>query len=137
MRHALLWMVLALVLGLSGCASPQAAGPRQLLVGHWEHSVEVMGERKTSQLVLSEDGRFVLTGRTETSLGTAEHVPERGTWSVIGGALEMKTQVQKPGATEASIRTELRRLVKVTPAEFVSADERFGIERVYLRRAVQ
>lgn len=127
-------MLAALVLGLSGCASTQGADSRQLLVGHWEHSVAVMGELKTSQLFLSEDGRFVLTGATETFLGPVEHVTERGTWSVIGGVLEMKVQVQKPEVTQASTRSELRRLVKVTPAEFVSADQQFGIERVYLRR---
>ncbi|WP_457417559.1 lipocalin family protein [Roseateles sp. P5_E7] len=119
---------------MASCATLPGQQQRELLVGHWQHKVAVFGEKRTSAWAFSADGSFLLTGYSETRDLRASHVPESGAWTLNGSTLELRylPAAQADGTTPQG-KTEIRHIVKLTAEEFVSTDDKFGIELAYSR----
>lgn len=130
-------LVLAAAALAASCALSPEQQQRELLVGQWQHQVGVLGDQRTSVWALSSDGSFVLTGHAETRGLRAGYTPERGAWTLSGSTLELRylPVAQPGGAAPTEARTEVRRLVKLTRDEFVTADAKYGIELAYGRVA--
>ena len=123
---------------IASCATHSDKPRRELLVGQWQHKVEVFGDSRTSDWAFSNDGSFLLTGYSEPRGMRVSYVPERGAWTLNGSTLELRylpAGQTKEAPPEA--KTEIRRIVKLTAAEFVSADATFGIELAYSRVNLQ
>ena len=118
---------------LAACATDPDQQLRKLLVGQWEHTVGIYGERRTSQLTFEADGKFLQTGFSEVRGSRFAFSPEEGTWSLSGSTLEMHYRAPQSGAQAARTQTDVRRIIKLSEGEFVSADAKFGIELAYKR----
>ncbi|MFG6430293.1 hypothetical protein [Roseateles sp. LYH14W] len=123
---------------MASCATRPDQQQRELLVGQWQHTVGVFGDKRTSAWAFSNDGSFLLTGYSQARGMRAGYVPEGGVWTLNGGTLELRylPVAQTDGAPPLA-RTEIRRIVKLTAEEFVSADAKYGIELAYRRVAPQ
>lgn len=122
---------------LTSCALGPDQELRKLLMGHWEHKVGVMGEKRTSHLSFAPDGTFLQTGYSETRGRRVGYAPERGTWSLQGSTLEMHYRAEQAGGQAALAHTDVRRIIRLSESEFVSADTKFGIELAYSRSKPQ
>jgi hypothetical protein len=122
---------------LASCALSPDQEFRKLLVGQWEHKVGVMRERRTSQLTFAADGTFLQSGYSESHGMRIAYVPAKGTWSLVGSTLEMHYQAEQSSSQPALTHTDVRRVVRLTESEFVSADVKFGIELAYIRSKSQ
>jgi hypothetical protein len=118
---------------LTSCAIRSDQKARALLIGQWQHKVTVLGEKRTSQLSFSADGTFLQTGYTETGKLRAEFAAESGTWALQDNTLEMHYQSQQSGAAATRPKPVVRRITRLSESEFVSADEKFGIELAYIK----
>ncbi len=118
---------------LAACATGPDQQLRKLLVGQWEHTVGIFGEQRTSRLTFEADGTFLQTGYSEARGSHIGYSPEEGTWSLSGSTLKMHYRAPQPGAQAVSTQTDVRRIVKLSESEFVSADAKFGIELAYKR----
>jgi hypothetical protein len=118
---------------LAACATNPDQELRRLLVGQWEHTVAIFGERRTSRLTFEADGTFIQTGYSEVRGSRFGYSPEKGTWSLSGSTLEMRYRVPQSGDQAVRTQTDVRRVVKLSEGEFVSADAKFGIELAYKR----
>ncbi len=118
---------------LASCATDPDQQLRKLLVGQWEHTVGIFGERRTSQLTFQADGTFLQTGYSEVRGSRFGYSSEEGTWSLSGSTLEMRYRAAQSGAQPARTQLDVRRIVKLSEGEFVSADAKFGIELAYKR----
>ncbi len=131
-RRSLLCTLSASLL-LASCALSPDQASRRLLVGPWEHTVGIMGERRTSQLVFADDGTFLQTGHAESRGLRVGYAPASGTWSLHGSTLEMRYRPEQTGNRAPPAQTDVRRIIRLSETEFVSADARFGIELAYTR----
>lgn len=142
MRAGLVLMVVASALVASCATAPGGeqldAQLRERLVGQWQQRIDVLGEARTSQWSFSGDGSYQLTGYSETRGVRASYVPEHGAWTLAGGMLELRyLPAAEAGSPPPEAKTEVRRIVRLTDEEFVTADARFGIELAYRRAARQ
>jgi hypothetical protein len=137
MRACVVLMAVASAL-MASCATSPDAQQRELLVGQWRQQIHVLGAVKTSDWFFSADGRYELTGYSDSRGMRASHVPEHGAWTLTGNTLELRQlPAAEPGQPAPQPTTEVRRIVKLTAEEFVTADTRFGIELAYSRVRAQ
>jgi len=125
--------ILSACLLLAACATSSGQQLRKLLLGQWEHTVGIFGERRTSQLTFEADGTFLQAGYSEARGSRIGYVLEQGTWSLNGSTLEMRYRTAQSGAQAAHTETDVRRIEKLSEGEFVSTDTKFGIELAYTR----